>query len=443
MKKSKKALVSMMAVILLIMSACGGNNQNEKSGAGASGTTPGGAASGKKVKLVFQHIEVDASTPRTQVLRQLTDDYMAANPNITIEWDAVSTDQQKSKLKTQAAANNIPDLTVVNPRAQMKPYTDAGLLAPLDDLMPELKDTFLPGVLDYYKMDNKLYALPMQNNIGLFYYNKKLFEQAGVQPPATYEELIEISKKLKSAGTIPIVVGEKDAWTGALFLTSLLTRVHGVGFLDKVATGEKKFTDPEFVQALDKLQELVQAGAFQDGATSMDNNTAKSLFKSSKAAMIYNTTYAAGEISAAFPGGEIGVFKFPTVAGKGNPNEFLLSPGIGLAVAKNGEHVEEAKKFAAYLMKNYPKVNLDKKNPIGIAQKIEGKLNPNEFSPLLVDISNIFNNVQGGDLNLDVAIDAATTQTALSELQRVFIGKVNSAQLAQTLQNARDTNNKR
>ncbi len=133
------------------------------------------------------------------MLKKIVKQYEEMHPNVKIELDSLNTDQQKLKLKTQAASKEVPDITIVNPAAQMQPFVEAGLLAPLNDMVEKngLKDTFQEGILDWYTFDGNLYALSDGNNIGLVYYNKELFEQGGVEVPTTFEEMIEVVKALK------------------------------------------------------------------------------------------------------------------------------------------------------------------------------------------------------------------------------------------------------
>jgi hypothetical protein len=123
------------------------------------------------------------------MIRKLADQYHADHPKITIELDSLNTDQQKLKLKTQAASKEVPDITVVNPAAQMQPFVDADLFEPLNDMVTKngLKDTFQAGLLDFYTFNGNLYALPDGNNLA-------------VNPPATYEELVAHDRNRRDAG---------------------------------------------------------------------------------------------------------------------------------------------------------------------------------------------------------------------------------------------------
>lgn len=161
-------------------------------------------------------------------------------------------------MKTQAASKEIPDITIVNPAAQMKPFVDAKLFAPLNDMLDQngLKDTYQSGLLDYYSFDGNVYALPDGNNIEVVYYNKELFEQAGIaDTPKTFDELLQDVKTLKAKGITPIAIGEKDSWTGSFLFMNILLRTNGgPGFLQDVLDGKKTFEDPAFVEAVDRFK---------------------------------------------------------------------------------------------------------------------------------------------------------------------------------------------
>lgn len=275
------------------------------------------------------------------------------------------------KLKTQAASKEVPDITIVNPAAQMKPFVDAKLFAPLNDMLDQngLKATFQEGLLDFYSFDGNTYALPDGNNIAVVYYNKELFEQAGVKVPTTYEEMLEVVKTLKDKGITPISIGEKDSWTGSfLFMNMLLRTNGGPGFLQDVVDKKKTFEDPAFTEAVDAFQSLVAAGAFQEGATSFDYNAGENLFKTGKSAMYFMGTWATGGIETSSVNGKVGVFKFPTINGKGDPNEFMLAPGSAFAISADSEHLQETKDFLNYFMLNFPKEAFAAKGAVELAR---------------------------------------------------------------------------
>ncbi len=438
MKMPSKTVALLLTGALAFGLAGCGNSDSSSSGSGASGD------SGDKTKITFQNIYPDPTTPTYKMIHQIVDQYEKEHPNIDIELDTLNTDQQKLKLKTQAASKEIPDITIVNPAAQMKPYIDAGLLAPLNDVIDKggLKDTYQEGLLDYYSKDGKVYALPDGNNIEVGFYNKALFAKAGIAaPPTTFDELLADVKKLKDAGITPIAIGEKDSWTGSFLFMNILLRTNGgPGFLQDVADGKKTFNDPAFVEAVDAFQKLVQAGAFPEGATSIDATAGGNMFRTGQAAMFFIGTWETGANDGSTVGKDVSVFKFPTVNGKGNPDEFMLAPGSAFAVSANSEHLQETKDFLNYFALNLPKVSFELKNAVGLGQKVDGDFKAAGYSPLAIDVLDLFKNVKGGDLSFDNTMNPAVSQVHLSSIQSLFVQQVDPKQIAQEHQAAFEAN---
>lgn len=438
MKMPSKTVALLLAGALAFgLTACG-NSDSSSSSSGASGD------SGEKTKITFQNIYPDPTTPTYKMIHQIVDQYEKENPNIDIELDTLNTDQQKLKLKTQAASKEIPDITIVNPSAQMKPYVDAGLLAPLDDVVDKggLRDTYQEGLLDYYSNDGHVYALPDGNNIEVGFYNKALFAKAGIAaPPTTFDELLADVKKLKDAGITPIAIGEKDSWTGSFLFMNILLRTNGgPGFLQDVADGKKTFNDPAFIEAVDAFQKLVQAGAFPEGATSIDATAGGNMFRTGQAAMFFIGTWETGANDGSTVGKDVSVFKFPTVDGKGNPDEYMLAPGSAFAVSANSEHLQETKDFLNYFALNLPKVSFELKNAVGLGQKVDGDFKAAGYSPLAIDVLDLFKNVKGGDLSFDNTMNPAVSQVHLSSIQSLFVQQVDPKQIAQEHQAAFEAN---
>jgi len=444
----KLALVGTLAIGL---TACGAKTEPNDSGKTDSGTkenTSGGTkeeTSGgtkQKITITFQNIYPDPTDPKNGMMKKIVKQYEEENPNVTIELDSLNTDQQKLKLKTQAASKEVPDITVVNPAAQMEPFVKAKLFAPLNDMVKknDLDKTFQSGILDWYTFDDNLYALPDGNNIGVIYYNKELFEQAGVSVPTTFEDMVTVVKTLKEKGIQPMTIGEKDTWTGSFLFMNMLLRTSGPGFLQGVLDGTKTFDDPAFTEAVDAFQNLVQAGAFQEGATSFDYNAGENLFKTGKAAMYYMGSWATGGIETSSVNGKVGVFKFPTINGKGNPDEFMLAPGSGFAISANSKHLEETKDFLNYFMINFPKEAFEVKGAIGLAQKVEGDFKAAGYSDMAMEVLDLFTQVKGGDLAFDNTMNPGTAQVHLNSIQNLFVQKQEAAAVAKEHQSAYESN---
>ncbi|MEC0371532.1 extracellular solute-binding protein [Paenibacillus chibensis] len=448
-KMSKLLSLVMAGTLALSLTACGGGSKSDEgsTSSNASGTSSNTTETPKEknITITFQNIYPDPTDPKNKLMNKLVKQYETDHPNVKIELDSLNTDQQKLKLKTQAASKEVPDITVVNPAAQMQPFVDAKLLAPLNDMLDQngLKDTFQDGLLDWYSFDGNTYALPDGNNIAVVYYNKELFDQAGVKVPTTFEEMLDVVKTLKSKGIQPMAIGEKDSWTGSfLFMNMLLRTNNGPGFLKDVLEKKKTFDDPAFKEAVDAFENLVQAGAFQEGATSFDYNAGENLFKTGKAAMYFMGTWATGGIETSSVNGKVGVFKFPTINGKGNPDEFMLAPGSAFAISADSKHLEETKAFLNWFMTNFPKEAFDAKGAVGIGQKVDGDFKAAGYSDMAMEVLNLFKEVKGGDLAFDNTMNPGTAQVHLTSIQNLFAQKKDAADVAKEHQAAFEANNK-
>ncbi|MFC5407470.1 extracellular solute-binding protein [Cohnella soli] len=432
------------AVATASLSACGSSNgEGGQPNGSASAPSGSGSTGGKKITLSVQTPYADEANPNLKTLRKLVAEYTAAHPNITFTIDALPTDQQKLKLKTQAASNEIPDITSLNPGAQMKPFVDEDLLAPLDDILDKdgLRDTFKKDLLNNYTFNGHTYGLPEQLDIAYIYYNKDLFKEAGVEVPKTYEELVASAAKFNAKGIVPMTIGEKETWTGSFFLMNILLRESGPGFLKDVLEKKKQFTDPAFVQSINKFKEFVKAKGFEEGAPSVDYATAMNLFLTGKAAMYFSASWDSGSIESSSIKDKVGVFSFPTVDGKGDVGQFMLSPGNSYVVSAASKHMAEAKDFLHFYMTNFPKTMFELKGGVGLAQNVDGDFKAAGYSQAAIDVLGLFKTVTGGDLAFDNTIDPTTTQTHLNAVQNLFVSDTNAEEVAKEHQNDFEINN--
>lgn len=135
--------------------------------------------------------------PHQQIIQNFED----ANPQILVQLEAVAGRDYYARLLTQLAAKAAPDIMQVGDDA-VPMFVTKGAFVPLDDLMegegfdPSI---YLPGVLDPGKFDGKQYLLPKDFTPLAVYYNKKIFDAAGVEYPKedwTWDDLLATAQKL-------------------------------------------------------------------------------------------------------------------------------------------------------------------------------------------------------------------------------------------------------
>lgn len=137
-----------------------------------------------------------------QVLQSLIDEYESDHPNVTIQAEFVPGSDLGTKLQAAIVARETPTMAIVD-LITMPMLTKSGALAPLDEMIAassvDMSDYFA-GPLVYGERNGHRYSLPVSaSNLGLFW-NKELFQRAGLNPdvpPRTWEELVTMAQQIK------------------------------------------------------------------------------------------------------------------------------------------------------------------------------------------------------------------------------------------------------
>ena len=195
-------------------------------------------------------------------------------------------EEYDGKLNALIAAGQTPDVYICNPGPNMDVYVNAGAAADLTDILEnQEKDwyaTFTDGIFDRLTYDGKIMAVPTNFAAACVYYNTELFEKAGVEVPTTYDELIDVCKKLQDAGITPISCSAGTAWCLSMIAGYLCDR-SGVD-LQAIADHTANWTDDNCIAAGEKLKELSQY--FQETAAGDSNDQATANFYNGDAAML-------------------------------------------------------------------------------------------------------------------------------------------------------------
>lgn len=196
-------------------------------------------------------------------------------------------EEYDGKLNALIAAGQTPDVYICNPGPNMDVYVNAGAAADLTDILEnQEKDwyaTFTDGIFDRLTYDGKIMAVPTNFAAACVYYNTELFEKAGVEVPTTYDELIDVCKKLQDAGITPISCSAGTSWCLSMIAGYLCDR-SGVD-LQAIADHKANWTDDNCIAAGEKLKELSQY--FQETAAGDSNDQATANFYNGDAAMLY------------------------------------------------------------------------------------------------------------------------------------------------------------
>lgn len=213
------------------------------------------------------------------------------------------------------------------------------------------EESILPLFRPFAQYKGQYYAVPDQAVVVGLYYNKKLFEEFGLKPPATWDDLLQVSEVLKSKGVDPIAVtGMNNGYMG-MWWDYLLQREIGTQAVTDVAWGDKKASDnPGFLRAAQKLQQLVDKGYFLKGFEGTDFTSAQAQFFQGKAGMILMGSWLVGEMKQSIPADfQVGIVPFPTVPGGQGDQKGIFGTVFQWSIAEKSKNPDLAVEYLRVL----------------------------------------------------------------------------------------------
>ena len=233
---------------------------------------------------------------------------------------------------------------------------EQGVVLDLEAALTELGaiDKIAPGAISTIK---KLYGggfsfLPFQYNIEGIFYNTALFEENGWEVPTTWDELTALNAEIAAAGKTPMAASGEQGWPLTRLVSGYLFRDLGPDALQKVADGDAKLTDPEYVAAAAAIADLGANGDFGTNVTSLDYDAATNEFLTGNAAMIYMGSWLLGAINDEAVNqigvDNVGFFPFPEVEGGAGTIE-QYPANVGLPATFGSKTYTEGGKVADWL----------------------------------------------------------------------------------------------
>ncbi|MFH8582339.1 extracellular solute-binding protein [Streptomyces zaomyceticus] len=369
-----------------------------------------------------------------KVEKQLVDDFNKTS-KVKAVLDTIPGADYQSKLQTIISGKQAPDVFFNWGGGSIKPYVDAGLLMPLDDFItknPALESNFLPSVFNTAVVDGKPYGIPMRGTQPvLLFSNKKVLEDAGVDAPRTWDELLATVKTLKSKGITPIALGGGDKWPTQMWFQYIYDRVAGPELFQKAVNGEKDvWAGADSRKALGMLKELIDAGAFGTNYDSVKftDGGSPALLATGKAAFELMGSWEYSTLQDAYPDfvkKDLGYGAFPTVeGGKGDPGNLAGNTNNFYSVLKNTKHPEAVAEFLELMYSDeFVKAQLGIGNLPTTAntQKfLAGAANP-EYSTYQYDL---VKRAPAFQLSWDQAFPPAATTTLHQAVQQFFNGQM-------------------
>ncbi|WP_405080433.1 ABC transporter substrate-binding protein [Paenibacillus chitinolyticus] len=332
MKKTLVLALTGSMVTALALSGCG-SKQGEAQGGGDSG------AGGGKVTLRFATWDTG---DLLKIQETIAKNFEAKHPNVKVQVEAYG-DGFDQKLAASIGANNAPDVMYM---WDFPTYYKN--LEPLDERMKSdttlKQDDFYPGLLNYVKIDGTAYGIPAGFTTRVMYYNKKLFDEAGVPQPKegwTWDEFKSAAQKLTNPAKKQYGFGvraENDPYD----LQGIVWSNGGSFISDDGKTIEGYMNGKPAVEAIGMIGDLVKSktAVIVGGKNQQSGDD---IFKAGKIAMWESGIWPLDGFKEAKI--DVGTVSMPVFPGK--PVKGVIAESA-VSMSKNSKHKEEAWEFIKY-----------------------------------------------------------------------------------------------
>ncbi|MGL5941261.1 MAG: ABC transporter substrate-binding protein [Waterburya sp.] len=284
-----------------------------------------------------------------EMLQPLVTKFNQQHPDIKFQIiDAPSDSNQVEDLYTSSfLLGNSPYDLVYMDIVWTPKFAAAGWLTDItervsaSELEPYLEEDIAGGTYE-----DKLYRLPFRSDAGMLYYRQDLLEQAGYEPPETFDELLKISQDLKQQGLVDwgyIWQGKQYEGLAAMFVEIL----QGSGaFWVNPDTLEVGLDKPEAINAVKFLHTAIAEKISPPGVTNYEEEEARLIFENGKTVFMRNWPYV---YSLALESDIAGKYNIkPMVHAVGKTSGACLG-GWGLGISTSTKHPEETWEVIKFL----------------------------------------------------------------------------------------------
>lgn len=418
----KKWLSGMLVVVMLLLAGCGGQ--------GAPSSTPSEGEKQEDVTLTLFHRW--PNEPFKGYFESAIAEFEKQNPGVKINVVTALNAEYKQKINVVLGNNNPPDIYFTWVGEYANKFIRGGKALDITSYVEADKawsEQIIPSTFKPFTLDNKYYGVPIFMDVRTMTYNKDIFDQLGLQPPQTWSEFLQVMDTIKASGVTPLGLGNKEPWNGGLFITTLNQRMVAGDVLKKdndFATGE--FTDPGYVKALEKLQQLIPYVNEHPNALSREEE--RNMFVNGKVAMMPLHTVEFPYVKEAKF--EMGTFNFPSIEGAPGDASVITGAPEGFMISPTTKHPDVAVNFLKFITS---KPMAEKwVNETSVISTTKGAVNATNSSPVMVDIIEQVEASNDMAIWIDTVLDGRIFNPYLAGIQELLNGKKTPEQIMQEVQ---------
>ena len=307
MRKRWIAFALLVGALAFVAAGCGGDDDD-------------GAVGSEEVSGSISLMAIWGGEEQ-ESFQAVLDGFEEAFPNVDASYTSGG-DNLAPLLSTAVEGGNPPDIAAIGQPGLMAQFAEQGAIQPIDDLRDTIVESFGESVADVGAVDGTQYGVMFKGaNKSTIWYNVASFEEAGVEPPETWDDLTAAADTLKAAGITPYSVGVDVGWPITDIFENVYLRSAGAEMYDQLARHEIPWTDQSVKDALTIMAGIFAPDNMAGGTeaalqTEMPDSVAKVFTDSPDAAMVIIGDFAPGVTETTLePETGFNVFDFPSVEG--------------------------------------------------------------------------------------------------------------------------------
>jgi alpha-glucoside transport system substrate-binding protein len=323
MKRHRWQLLTLLLALLLaaVAAGCGGDDDEEGTGDETTAATTEEESSDVSGSITVIAVWTGAEG---EAFQAVLDGFKEEYPNVKVAYKAAS--EPATVISTAVEGGNPPDIAALPQPGFMKDFAARGALKPIDFARSKIAEGYSESWLDLGTVDGKLYGLFFKGaNKSTVWYNVKVFEDAGVEPPEDWDTFLENADTIKASGVQPYSIGGANGWTLTDLFENIYLRTAGPEKYDQLTDHKIPWTDPSVKEALTEMGKVLAPDKIVggvSGALQADFPTSVTQVFSDppKAAQVIEGDFVGGVITdetKAKPETGFNVFAFPEINDSG------------------------------------------------------------------------------------------------------------------------------
>jgi len=322
-----KTILLLMAFLVLFTGALFAGGQAE--------------AGEEKATLVF----TSWRTEDIDRMNRINDVFESENPGIEVDFQPIKDTEYDAQLKSSLATGVAADIVFLRSYDSGKQIYDTGKLLVLNDVVPALADFSDTAKGAWSTEGGDVYAVPSVGVTHGIYYQKETFAKYGLSEPATWDEFLHVCEVLKQNGEVVFAQGSKEGWP----LYEVIFSGLGANFYNgeqgrrDLMAGKVKLTDPQFINAFEKMLELQPY--FPKGYEAIDYVSMQQMFGTGQAAMFIGGSWEIGIFEDLGSGQDMIGYFAPPLENKGDTLQYCFHVDAAIGVNKDSKNLEAAQKY--------------------------------------------------------------------------------------------------